>query len=225
MSRYSFIDETINMSGKQCFCIDVNSSNSPFVTTGVSETRPQPVAAPSAVPVPKPLSTDLHALIRHENAELSNDQNFLLTPQVINAPLREQKIIETANSLLNQTYQNITSEGLAKQVQALNEVTIDLPKTSLTVDTDPKLVSKIDLNKMANDTKVGKKVLRKSSDNLSLFEGFESGGCTDTCKPKSRKQQRRRLYRSRRSRPQRSNENFYLIVIIILLLAISWFRK
>ncbi len=36
MSRYSFIDDNINLTGKQCFCIDVNSSNSPFIIGGMS---------------------------------------------------------------------------------------------------------------------------------------------------------------------------------------------
>lgn len=222
MSRYSFIDETINISGKQCFCIDVNSTNSPFVTIGVDGTRQPQNVLPNTAPMPVSVSmpiqeNNLHSLIKHENAPISNDQNYLLTPQVINVPLREQKIIDTANTLLNQAYQSVSSS--TQQVQPSNEPIINLPKSSLTVDMDPKLISKIDLNTMANDTKVGKKTLRKSSDSLSLFEGFDSGECTDVCKPKLNRRRKHNRF------SEGFSDNFYLLVIIILLLAISWCMK
>jgi hypothetical protein len=42
MSRYSFIDDNINLTGKQCFCIDVNSTNSPFIIGGNQTIQPEP---------------------------------------------------------------------------------------------------------------------------------------------------------------------------------------
>ena len=72
---------------------------------------------------------------------------------------------------------------------------------------------------MANDNKVGKKTLRKSSSNLSLFENFSTNECIDTCKLKPKRQAKP----NRRS--QISNENMYLIIIIVILLLVSWFKK
>ena len=30
MSKYSFIEAELNVPGKQCFCVDINNSNTPF---------------------------------------------------------------------------------------------------------------------------------------------------------------------------------------------------
>lgn len=233
MSRYSFIDENINVSGKQCFCIDVNSSNSPFVnisqpnihigTTGaVSSIAPAPVTVPSEMSENVPKKTDTHQMI-------NNEQNYLLTPQVIGLNKeKELNMINTINSLMTQTYSAIKSQPQTQsQIQASNATTIDAPKTSLT--TDSKSDSNINLNTMANDNQIGKKTYRKSSSNLNLFEGFEnaSEGCNNVCKPSKTQSNKKRVrIHSRDSRSNYgSNDNLYLVIIILAFLLCSWFKK
>ena len=215
MSRYSFIDENINTSGKQCFCIDVNSTNLPFINTNQFTVASSPVDAP--------LQNTLKKLDSYQT--IQSDQSFLLSPQVIGASStdREKKLIDTVNTLLTQVYTNVSNQ---KDIKTLDEQIIDIPKTSLTIDTNPKLVSKIDLNKMANDKKIGKKTYRKSSSNLNLFEGFQNNECNKTCTRKpSRERRTHRKKRNIRKKTSPINENFYLLIIIVLLLLCSWFKK
>ena len=222
MSRYSFIDENINTSGKQCFCIDVNSKNSPFVN--VSQANISTTNIPTSSPVEAPLQNIPKKIQTYEM--IKPDQNYLLTPQVIDSS-REKNMIETINSLMAQTYTNISSE---KDFQASNAPTIDLPKTSLTVESKQEPKSQINLNTMANDTKVGKKTYRKSSSNLNLFEGFESnsgvGGCDNVCKP-SNKSKYARVHSSKYKTKSKNNntDNIYLVIIILAFLLCSWFKK
>ena len=205
MSRYSFIDENVNLTGKQCFCIDVNSTNSPFIIGGNQLTQPLLSARPQSprsqsptrpqspsklVSAPAPVAVPPEALIRGyegKYSELTND--YLLTPNVINSNKKEKQVINTVNELLAQAYSNVQKEILGS-----NAAEIDIPKTSMTVMPDEtktktktksksKSKSKVDLNTMANDKLVGKKTFRKSSSNLNLFEGFEQSGCKDVCKP------------------------------------------
>jgi len=140
--------------------------------------------------------------------------NYLLTPNVINSNVKEQNVIKTVNTLLNQVYTNVQ-----KDILGSNAAEIDIPKTSMTSMPVDK-IEKNNLNSMANDKQVGKKTLRKSSSNLNLFEGFEQSGCTDVCKPK----RNTRRYTRRYKKPK-SNENIYLLIAIILFLLFSWFKK
>jgi len=220
MSRYSFIDDNINLTGKQCFCIDVNSTNSPFINEGNQIIRPQsPTRSQSpsrSVYAPAPISVSSQVSgyegKHFDHQSLSSD--YLLTPNVINSNPKEQNIITTVNSLLNQVYSNVQ-----KDILESNAPEIDIPKTSMTSMPVDTVKSKIDLNTMANDKLVGKKTVRKSSGNLNLFEGFEQSGCTDVCKPKNRK------IKYVRSSKSKSNENIYLLVVIVLFLLLSWFKK
>jgi hypothetical protein len=205
MSRYSFIDENINSSGKQCFCIDVNSTNSPFVNVSQASLpqsqNSQPVSSPAPVDT-TPKKIDSYQMI-------NKDQNYLLTPQVIGSGSeRERNMIETINNLMTQTYSNISTQ---KDFQAVNAPTIDTIKQKSS-----------DL--MGNDTQVGKKTLRKSSSNLNLFEGFETPGCTNVCKP-SNKSKHSRVNKYRHNKSNKSNDNLYLVIIILAFLLCSWFKK
>lgn len=241
MSRYSFIDENINMSGKQCFCIDVNSSNSPFIIGGNQSTQPEPQSPKSTqvplthtlahtpAPAPVPVGGVGSGVVDHvgiggyENKKSSLQSlgsDYLLTPNVIDSkPSKEQEMIKTVNTLLTQVYSNVQKDFLGS-----NAAEIDIPKNSLTQENSgaDKSKSKINLNTMANDKQVGKKTYRKSASNLNLFEGFEQSGCTDVCKGK--KYARVGASKVRKS-DAKSNENIYLLVIIALFLLVSWFKK
>jgi hypothetical protein len=245
MSRYSFIDENINTSGKQCFCIDVNSKNSPFidVNTSINTLVNAPVTALVNAPVTAPLQniskkTETYQMIKPE-------QNYLLTPQVINSS-REKNMIDTINSLMTQTYSNISTQ---KDFQVSNAPTNNVSKISLTTvkkpDTKTKIKTKSQaksiLNTMANDTKVGKKTYRKSSSNLDLFEGFDDssnpGGCDNVCKPLNKSKNNLHPYKSNSKSNTKSNyntkpksnyntnDNMYLLIIILVFLLCSWFKK
>ncbi len=243
MSRYSFIDENVNLTGKQCFCIDVNSTNSPFIIGGNQLTQPLLSAKPQSptrpqspskiVSAPAPVAVPPEALIRGYEGKYSEHQgltnDYLLTPNVINSNKKEKQVINTVNELLAQAYSNVQKEILGS-----NAAEMDIPKTSMTVmpdetktktktKTKSKSKSKVDLNTMANDKLVGKKTFRKSSSNLNLFEGFEESGCKDVCKPSNSVKKYSRVKSS--SSKSKSNENLYLFVMILLLFACSWFKK
>jgi hypothetical protein len=217
MSRYSFIDDNINLTGKQCFCIDVNSNNSPFIIEGGNQNvQPQSPRANTQSPaqiVSAPVASEL-SISGYENKKSdtrSLPSDYLLTPNVINSNAREQNIINKVNSMLTQVYSNVQ-----KDIIGSNEAEIDIPKNSLTLIDDKEVMPKIDLNKMANDKQVGKKTIRKSSGNLNLFEGFEQSGCTDICKPSNKYKNKSKF---------KFNENFILLAVIVLFLLISWFKK
>jgi len=222
MSRYSFIDDNINLTGKQCFCIDVNSTNSPFIIGGNQSTQPQPQSPRSGTQPPSqivsaPVASEL-SISGYENKKSdirSLPSDYLLTPNVINSNTREQNIINTVNNMLTQVYSNVQ-----KDIIGSNEAEIDIPKNSLTLLNDKEVTPKIDLNKMANDKQVGKKTLRKSSGNLNLFEGFEQSGCTNICKPSNKSKSK-----SKSNFKYKFNENLILLAAIVLFLLISWFKK
>lgn len=248
MSRYSFIDDNINISGKQCFCIDANSKNSPFVGTSQanlptiysdSSTRSDsstssdsPTRSDSPTFSDSPTSSDSSHHLGHADRVISNSksksarkiksgESYMLTPEVIGLS-REQKMIQQMDRLLNQTYTNISN---GSQIQAANEPIIDITKNSLTIDPNSEKNEKINLNTMANDKYIGKKTYRKSTSNLDLFEGFENKGCTNVCKPKKSNKFNKYIKSNKSNESNVLNENFYLFIIIVIFLVCSWFSK
>jgi hypothetical protein len=94
MSRFSFIDENVNITGKQCFCIDSNSLKQVFINT-----------SPSPSPSPNQ---------NHSTLEQQINQTYLISPQTKNDSISEHRkqFMKTMNDLLLETYMNIKDVSL-----------------------------------------------------------------------------------------------------------------
>ena len=144
MLRYSFIDTNLNDPNKQCFCIDVNTSKSPFVY------------ADNINPMNKLI-----------------EQSFLLKPLVQPVvPISSQPISShVSNDALSLVKQSSTGD-FAQAANDLNFQ--NLENNSLTKDNQSKVARQIDLNKMANvENKVYKKVKKEDDKKYSLMEDFD----------------------------------------------------
>ena len=226
MSKYSFIEAELNIPGKQCFCVDINNSNTQFtyatqVTNMINPVTTNPVTTNPVTTNPvttKPVTTKqimnttsnnsfLESKIVNNNSPVDN--TFLLSPQVKeNIGEKEKQIINTVNYLLSNTVNNLENKS---NVIASNEIINNIPNSSLTIDNEPTVASNIDLNKMANSKKN-----YRSKSNIDLFENFEQDKCNNTCSIKKKHRKRGKSV---------LNNDYIIIIIIILLLGYSYLQN
>jgi hypothetical protein len=218
MSKYSFIEAELNIPGKQCFCIDINNSNTPFTYGSQINSLPSDMSTPLLAPTPTPLSapaplpsdklgnpldsrpesssSNQTYLLNNMNKNLFNvETTYLLGPdsKAINGD-REKQIIQTVNNLLTSAVSDINN-----QTNTVNNFKDDDNVDNTNVD---------DLNKIANR---GKKKYKSKSKSLNLLqEGFEQNKCNDTCSIK-------KSYNKNKSFLNSDN-----IIIILLLIVIAY---
>jgi hypothetical protein len=235
MSKYSFIDAELNIPGKQCFCIDINNSNTQFTYANAPAPIPTNTPAPIPTSAPTPITTNVPTLVRTNTNEIMNtnaesnkidtyssiNNSFLLSPDVKNnIDDREKEIIQTVNNLLKNRVNDLDNKS---SIIASNEIISNIPNNSLTVDNDSNVASTIDLNKMATSKKN-----YKSKSNVDLFENFTQNKCNRTCsiknKYKKHRKDRKYIKHTKKGKSLLDNDNI-IIIIIILLLAYSYFQN
>jgi hypothetical protein len=228
MSKYSFIEAELNVPGKQCFCVDVNNSNTPFTyatqinyllnptpvtsapTSVTFATTPAPKSVSKSVTsVPKPvtpapviLTTSIEDNIVNNN--LSNvDSSYLLTPdakQKVND--RETQIINTVNNLLTTAVNNIVDQ-VSEQTNTVNNFKEDEEESNNT-DT---------LNKMAYR---GNKKYKLKSKSLNLLEKFGQNKCNDTCSIKKH---------YKKNKKSLLNSDNMIMILLLMVIAYLFLNK
>ena len=145
-------------------------------------------------------------------------KDYLLTPQILsNISDREQMYKDSINNMLKNAVNTIeVTNTTTIPANDISQVKFNSPDTINSYDTDPKLSSKIDLNKMAYPDKI-MRYSNNNKDNYTLLENFS--GCTDTCSMKKSKKQMSNFEESY------LNENSLVFIVIIMLFICSFLYK
>lgn len=213
MSKYSFIEAELNIPGKQCFCIDINNSKTPFTyadqiisapsasSAGGQQPPQEPYysSAPTSSIVP-PLVVPSPDFVDNNNLfNLSN--SYLLSPDSkATSGDREKQIIQTVNSLLASAANDMTDQSNANTINNYKDDDID----DTNVD---------DLNKMANR---GKKKYKSKSKSLNfLQEGFEQDKCNNTCSIKKSYKKNKSLL----------NSDNMIVILLLIVIAYLFYNK
>lgn len=212
MSKYSFIEAELNIPGKQCFCIDINNSKTPFTyATQInsapsavgSQQPPEPyvLTAPTSSIVPQLVSPSPDFVDNNNLFNLNN--SYLLSPDSkATSGDREKQIIQTVNSLLANAVSDITSDQ--SNANTMNNFKDDDDIDDTNVD---------DLNKMANR---GKKKYKSKSKSLNfLQEGFEQDKCNNTCSIKKSYKKNKSLL----------NSDNMIVILLLIVIAYLFYNK
>jgi hypothetical protein len=213
MSKYSFIEAELNTPGKQCFCIDINSSNTPFTYASQITSTPTPTPSTSipttSIPttsIPTPSTPTTPNEIISETNLLNNNlfnlnNSYLLSPDSkATSGDREKQIIQTVNSLLTSAVNEITDQSNSNTVNNYKDDDID----DTNVD---------DLNKMAN--RGNKKYKSKSKSLNFLQENFEQDKCNNTCSIKKSYKKNKSLL----------NSDNMIVILLLIVIAYLFYNK
>ena len=225
MSKYSFIEAELNIPGKQCFCVDINTSNTPFTYASQINSTPSTVGGQQPPPEPfvltAPTSSIVPPLVSHSpdfvdnNNLFSVDTTYLLSPDSkgMSSPSglqpsaggtngdREKQIIQTVNSLLASAANDITNDQSNANTMN-NYKDDDIDDTNLD-----------DLNKIANR---GTKKYKSKSKSLNfLQEGFEQDKCNNTCSIKKSYKKNKSLL----------NSDNMIVILLLIVIAYLFYNK
>jgi hypothetical protein len=202
-SNYSFLQKADN---KQCFCIDPNSKDAPYILDNL-KLQMQPHNSPSQSSLTN---------------EIDDSFDYMITPQIydsIHTNPKDDKRLQAMNELLELALKKLDE---SKNVKPINEkvdvaprdsmtvhrhtdkVAINKPDVSASVEVDSDDDSDVDLNTMARTTNK----MQRRAGNLGLFEDFNN--CNDYC---SKNPIKKGLFEM--------NETKYVLLIIALLLMCS----
>ena len=212
MSKYSFIEAELNIPGKQCFCVDINNSNTPFtyatqinyLLNPVSSSTPVPtsVAEPvsSSTPVPTSVSEPVSiAPVSVENdtydtksVKFSIDTPYLLSPDAKqNSNDRQTQIINTVNNLLTTAVNDI-----ANQSNTVNDF-----------KEDEEEVDDFKSNR-------GNKKYKLKSKSMNLLENFEQDKCNNTCSIKKH-----------RKKNKKSSSDMIMLLLLLIVIGYLFYNK
>ena len=213
MSKYSFIEAELNIPGKQCFCIDINNSKTPFTyadqiisapsasSAGGQQPPPEPYvsSAPTSSIVP-PLVSPSPDFVDNNNLFNLNNSYLLSPDSKATSGDREKQIIQTVNSLLAIAANDMTDQSNANTINNYKDDDID--DTNLD-----------DLNKIANR---GKKKYKSKSKSLNfLQEGFEQDKCNNTCSIKKSYKKNKSLL----------NSDNMIVILLLIVIAYLFYNK
>ena len=203
MSKYSFIEAELNVPGKQCFCVDINNSNTPFTyatqinyllnpvstDTSVAPIIADPVSVAPVSVEPVSVENDTY---NSKSVKFSIDTPYLISPDAKQSSNdRQVQFIDTVNNLLTTAVNDI-----ANQSNTVNDF-----------KEDEEEVDDFKSNR-------GNKKYKLKSKSMNLLENFEQDKCNNTCSIKRH-----------RKKNKKSSSDMIMILLLLIVMGYLFYNK